>query len=180
MLSQIVLIYYVESQCILRQLHFYTKLSLAMKKLILSALFLSLIFLSAFSQTQNEEKQIQDLIQNSFDDLFSSFQSEKLKDYYTDDFILLEQGEVWDIPTILNYFDRTKQNPNPPTRVNRFEFIETKIEGNRAWIAYHNFATISLNGETVREIRWLESATAVKTKDGWRLDMLHSTRVEKD
>jgi hypothetical protein len=80
---------------------------------------------------------------------------------------------------IQNYLARAQANPNPSTRNNRFEFIQTKVEGNRAWVGYWNYATITRDGEVIREIKWLESATAVKTDTGWRLDMLHSTRVEK-
>ncbi|WP_297337441.1 DUF4440 domain-containing protein [Algoriphagus sp.] len=143
-------------------------------------LFLGLLFLvisSTLSQAQTEEKLIQNLIQDSFDDLFSEFKSEKLLDYYTEDFLLLEQGEVWDNELILAYFERAKQNPNPSVRTNRFEFIETKVSGSTAWVAYHNYATFSQNGEETQQLYWLESATAVKTEKGWRLELLHSTRV---
>ncbi|WP_026969287.1 nuclear transport factor 2 family protein [Algoriphagus terrigena] len=143
-----------------------------------------LIFLffsvSVFAQAQQtaDEKEIQQLIQGSFDTLFSTFDSDQMSKFYTADFILLEDGEVWDNQILLDYFTEAKQNPNPATRVNRFEFIKTTVSGDRGWVAYHNFATISRDGEVIREVRWLESATAVKTDAGWRLDMLHSTRQE--
>ncbi|WP_268036402.1 DUF4440 domain-containing protein [Algoriphagus sp. PAP.12] len=150
---------------------------------IKSTFFLTILMsisFGAFSQNKSDEKAIQELIQNSFDHLFSNFDSGKLSDFYTEDFILLENGEVWDNEIIRGYFEKALQNENRPTRTNRFEFIETKVEGNRGWVAYHNFATISRNGEVIREIHWLESATAIKTPVGWRLDMLHSTRIVKE
>lgn len=144
--------------------------------------YLILLFfsVSVFAQAQQnaDEKAIQQLIQGSFDTLFSTFDSDQMSKFYTADFILLEDGEVWDNQILLDYFTEAKQNPNPPTRVNRFEFIKTTVSGDRGWVAYHNFATISRDGEVIREVRWLESATAVKTDAGWRLDMLHSTRQE--
>lgn len=136
------------------------------------------VSLFAQAQQQTDEEQVQQLIQGSFDVLFSGFEADRVGEFYTEDFILLEDGEVWDMPKILDYFAKARQNTNPTTRVNRFEFIKTSISGNRAWIAYHNFATISRGTEVVREVEWLESATAVKTAEGWRLDMLHSTRLE--
>lgn len=144
------------------------------------ALFLLCFGISLFAQAQQEsdEKQIQDLIQGSFDELFSKFDSDQMGNFYTADFILLENGEVWDNQILLDYFTKAKQNPNPATRVNRFEFIKTTISGDRGWVAYHNYATITKDGQIVREVEWLESATAVKTAAGWRLDMLHSTRQE--
>jgi len=147
-----------------------------MKKYLVLLFFSVSVF--AHAQQESDEKEIQQLIQGSFDTLFSTFDSDQMSKFYTADFILLEDGEVWDNQILLDYFTEAKQNPNPATRVNRFEFIKTTVSGDRGWVAYHNFATISKDGEVIREVRWLESATAVKTDAGWRLDMLHSTRQE--
>ncbi|PZV83846.1 uncharacterized protein DUF4440 [Algoriphagus aquaeductus] len=143
--------------------------------LVLVALLFST---TAFSQT-SDVRQVEQLIQDSFDEIFSNYNAEKLTDFYTEDFILLEHGEVWDMSFIRNYLGKAKSNPNPPTRTNRFEYIKTIVEGDRAWIAYHNYATISRDGQVLRELYWLESATAIRTENGWRLDMLHSTRADK-
>ncbi|MFL0683528.1 MAG: nuclear transport factor 2 family protein [Algoriphagus aquaeductus] len=143
--------------------------------LVLVALLFST---TAFSQT-SDVRQVEQLIQDSFDEIFSNYNAEKLTDFYTEDFILLEHGEVWDMAFIRNYLGKAKSNPNPPTRTNRFEYIKTIVEGDRAWIAYHNYATISRDGQVLRELYWLESATAIRTENGWRLDMLHSTRSDK-
>ncbi len=143
--------------------------------LVLVALLFST---TAFSQT-SDVRQVEQLIQDSFDEIFSNYNAEKLTDFYTEDFILLEHGEVWDMAFIRNYLGKAKSNPNPPTRTNRFEYIKTIVEGDRAWIAYHNYATISRDGQVLRELYWLESATAIRTENGWLLDMLHSTRADK-
>lgn len=144
-------------------------------------LFILFVFLftsPAFSQSA-DQVQVEQLIQNSFDEIFSNYDATKLTDFYTEDFLLLEHGELWDMAFIREYLGKAKSNPNPPTRTNRFEFIKTVVEGDRAWVAYHNYATISRDGQVLRELYWLESATAIRTERGWRLDMLHSTRVEK-
>ncbi len=130
--------------------------------LVLVALLFST---TAFSQT-SDVRQVEQLIQDSFDEIFSNYNAEKLTDFYTEDFILLEHGEVWDMAFIRNYLGKAKSNPNPPTRTNRFEYIKTIVEGDRAWIAYHNYATISRDGQVLRELYWLESATAIRTENG--------------
>ena len=81
---------------------------------------------------------------------------------------------------VTEYFDQAKSNPNRTTRLNKFEFIKTVIDGDRAWTSYWNWATFKQGEKVVRELKWLESATAVRTEEGWRLDMLHSTRVEEN
>lgn len=152
-----------------------------MKKIYL-IFILSLIFqikaLAQNSTKPNDAQEIQQLIQDSFDSLFSNYQAELLDRFYTPDFLLLEQGEVWDMDFIKTYLEDRSKNPNPVTRTNRFEFIKTEVFGERAWVAYHNWATFTKEGTAPREVYWLESASAVRTSEGWRLELLHSTRVE--
>ena len=161
-------------------IHFQFSPVQAMKSIYLF-LFLFLIQFASFAQnpSESDEKQVQQLIQDSFDGIFSAFDSDLLLDFYTSDFLLLEQGEIWDMDLVKNYLTRAKANPNPPTRTNRFDFFQTKVEGNRACIGYWNYATITKDGQVIQELKWLESATAVRTVEGWRLDMLHSTRVQE-
>ena len=151
-----------------------------MKNNLLTLCFLITLSASAIAQAsdkQADERAVQDLIQRSFDSLFSAHRVELVEQYYTSDFLLLEQGEVWTLETVKNYLATAKNRPNPVVRVNRFEFIKTEVFGNRAWVAYHNWASLSTKGQAPRELYWLESATAIKTHSGWRLDLLHSTRV---
>jgi hypothetical protein len=143
---------------------------------------LALFFQVAVQAQTNSKKQatleIHQLIQESFDSLFSAYQANLLERYYTPDFILLEQGEIWDMDFIKSYLSERSLKNNPVTRTNRFEFIKTEIFGDRAWVAYHNYATFTKAGEAPRVVYWLESASAVKTNQGWRLELLHSTRAE--
>ena len=152
-----------------------------MKEIALTLLFPLIFQITALAQNStkpNEEQEIQELIQNSFDSLFSGYRVELLDRFYTPDFLLLEQGEVWDMDFIKTYLGDRSKNPNPVTRTNRFEFIETEVFGDRAWVAYHNWATFTKDGSALREVYWLESASAIRTSGGWRLELLHSTRVE--
>ena len=134
----------------------------------------------AQTQIKSDEAQIKDLIEDSFQEIFSDLDPETLPKYYTDDFLLLEDGEVWDIKIITNYMNRAKQQQNQPVRINSFDFIEVKVLGDMAWTAYHNKASFEKDGEVVGEMNWLESATAIRTQEGWKLQMLHSTVVEKE
>jgi hypothetical protein len=144
--------------------------------------FLALVFQVAVQAQTNSKKQatleIHQLIQESFDSLFSAYHAKLVERYYTPDFILLEQGEIWDMDFIKSYLSERSLKNNPVTRTNRFEFIKTEIFGDRAWVAYHNYATFTKAGEAPRVVYWLESASAVKTNQGWRLELLHSTRAE--
>lgn len=152
-----------------------------MKKISL-IVFLALFFQVVVQAQTNSSKQatleIHQLIQESFNSLFSAYQATLVERYYTPDFILFEQGEIWDLDFIKSYLSERSLKNNLVTRTNRFDFIRTEIFGDRAWVAYHNYATFTKEGEAPREVYWLESAAANKTEEGWRLELLHSTRAE--
>lgn len=143
------------------------------------SLLLLFLSLTAFAQTSTEkdEELLKQLIIDSFQDILSDNKQEKLGDYYTEDFVLLENGEVWDLEIIKGYMDQAAGMDNLPIRINSFSFIDIKIYGDAAWLAYHNTARFENNGEVLGEMSWLESANAIRTPDGWKLELLHSTIV---
>ena len=126
----------------------------------------------------DEEIQIaKDLIQGSFDDLWAGVDSTRISTYHTDDFIILEQGEIWDNDRIKVYMRQQLARPNRPKRTNRMEYISIEKYGPSIQIAYYNFAEFTRADTLVGKAKWLESALAVPTEDGWRLKMMHSTGV---
>lgn len=144
-------------------------------------LLIMFIGITAMSQNSElkKEDQIKELISNSFQKIFSDLDPEALDTYCTQDFLLLETGEVWDMERMRNYLDRASEQKSKVIRFNSFDFIEIKIEGKMAWVAYHNKAEFKSGEEVVREINWLESATAILTEEGWKLQLLHSTIAEE-
>lgn len=130
------------------------------------------------SSIETEKSKIKELITKSFDDIWSGLNSKKIDNYYTKDFLLIENGEVWNNDSIANYLDNAILKKPIPKRENSFEFIEVKISKGMAWIAYKNYATFSVEDKIIGKAYWLESATAILTENGWKLEMLHSTGVE--
>ena len=132
------------------------------------------------SPIKTDESRIKELIIESFDEIWSKLNSKNIDKYYTKDFLLLENGEVWNNDSISNYLDHAVLKKPTPNRVNSIEFIEVKISNGMAWVAYKNQAIFSLDKKTIRKAHWLESATAILTKNGWKLEMLHSTRIKNE
>ena len=145
-----------------------------MKKIFLLLLSLG-TSLTSFAQQKvlSDEIQIQNLIQESFDVLFSTYDLDQIDKYYTPDIKILENGEIWDMEIIKGILEDAKKRGSSE-RINKFDFIETHVDQNMGYTIYHNYATISINGETVREIHWIESVIAVKTADAWKIKNLHS------
>jgi len=129
--------------------------------------------------SQEEKKIAKDLIQGAFDDLWAGVDSTKILDYHTDDFIILEHGEVWDNTRIKKFMRGQLANENRAKRINIMDYISIEKYGPSIQIAYNNKAEFYVNDSLVGNGSWLESALAVETKDGWRLKMMHSTRNGK-
>ena len=141
-------------------------------------LFITTVALGQDSVSSKEEE-IKDLINNSFQEIFSDLDAGALDVYCTEDFLLLETGEVWDMERMRNYLESSGNEKTEVKRINSFDFIEVKIFGKMAWAAYYNKAEFRNDGEVVKEMNWVESATAVLTEEGWKLQLLHSTVAEK-
>jgi len=136
----------------------------------------------SFGQVSNEtdKTRIKNLIIESFDEIWSKLDAKNIDKYYTKDFLLLENGEVWNNDSIKNYLDNAMLRKPNLKRMNTIEVIEIKIANKMAWIAYQNYATFSSDNKIIRKAHWLESATAILTEHGWKLEMLHSTRIVKE
>ena len=129
--------------------------------------------------TAAETQIAKDLIQGAFDDLWAGVDSTKISKYHTDDFIILENGEVWDNNRIKKFMRGQLANPNRPHRKNIMNYISIEKYGPSIQIAYHNSAEFSTADSIVGTGKWLESALAVPTDQGWRLKMMHSTWAQK-
>jgi hypothetical protein len=128
-----------------------------MKKILFLILFLSTIIYTTNGQTNTDKEQIKNVISGSFDVLFSDLKIEQIPNYYTTDFILLEDGEIWDIAKLEAHFNFLLKKEKLPKRINKFDFKRIEITDNTAWVAYYNEATLLFEGKT-KIINWLESA----------------------
>lgn len=136
---------------------------------------LILLLFTQFSFAQTPEKiDVQQVIIRFFDAL-SVANIPQMKAEVSDDFILLENGEIWTIDTLANKISRPK--PEGYLRQNSFDFLSTKIDKNRAYVYYKNKAEISSKTRNAT-IKWLESAILRKEKGRWRMELIHSTPMK--
>ena len=137
------------------------------------ALFFLLSTQFSFAQT-TEKAEVQQVITRFFDAL-SVANIPLMKAEVSDDFILLENGEIWTIDTLANKISRPK--PEGYLRQNSFDFIETKIDKNRAWVYFKNKAEITSKTRNLT-VKWLESVIFRKEKGRWRMEFMHSTPMK--
>jgi hypothetical protein len=103
----------------------------------------------------------------------SAFDYARMKSVVTDDFQLLEDGEVWDIDTLISVI---KPGEDPYVRRNFFSLIRAELNDDVGWVSYWNRATFTVS-DSVTEWIWLESAWLINENGEWKLQLLHSTPV---
>lgn len=112
-----------------------------------------------------------------FFDALANLDVVKMKSYCSPDITLLESGQVWNIDTLALRVTKRKASIPDFKRINKIDFIETKVKENIAWISYFNQATISFSGKTT-DIKWLESVVLIRDQGKWKISLLHSTKLE--
>lgn len=127
--------------------------------------------------TSEEKKIAKGLIQGSFDDLWGGMDSTKILDYHTEDYYILEHGEIWNNDRVKLFMKTSLDRGDLPKRVNRMEYHTIEKYGDAINIAYDNYGDFYKGDSLVWEGHWLESAYIIPTEAGWRIRSMHSTRM---
>ncbi|MFY7838757.1 MAG: nuclear transport factor 2 family protein [Lacibacter sp.] len=144
-------------------------------KLLLVAVLLSTITLA---QTATKEQQlIQQTIENMFATLTNA-DTAALKTFVTTDVRFYEYGQVWTLDTLIQKMTASTSIKDFK-RSNRFQYVNTIIKGNTAWVTYYLESVITRNGKE-DILNWMETVVLLKVKKGWKIDVLHSTRLMKN
>ena len=104
----------------------------------------------------------------------SNRDGEAMRKTATEDFQLLEHGEDWSMQKLV---DAVQPKGKPRERKNFFKQIRARQNGDMAWVSYWNKAEIR-SESGLRTLVWLESAVMVKDDDRWKVQLLHSTRLD--
>lgn len=106
---------------------------------------------------------------------FSGFDKQKYRALLTDDYQLLENGELLDLEGDVAMMATPDSGHR---RTDAFDFRSVKIHDDIAYAVYFLKSEIrDRNGSRNRE--WLESAILRRSGTGWRMALLHSTRIAK-
>lgn len=111
----------------------------------------------------------------------SAFDEKGVRSAATKDFHLLENGHIWDMDKLASGIVQGKGRFK---RRNFFSVIQQQTQGDMMWISYWNKAIFSAKNKETGEhqekaVFWAESIVLVKVKDLWKIQMLHSTKVEE-
>jgi ketosteroid isomerase-like protein len=148
-----------------------------MKKItLLLPAILCVAVLHAQQPTTKNQQAVQQTVIKFFDAL-SNRDSVTLKAYSTADITLYEYGQVWNIDTLILKAITLNQSANFK-RTNSFEFINTTVDKNTAWVTYRLQSVIIKDGKQTT-VQWLETVVLEKERKQWKVKHLHSTLIKR-
>jgi ketosteroid isomerase-like protein len=106
---------------------------------------------------------------------FSAFDKQKYRALLTEDYLLLENGELLDLEGDVAMMATADSGHR---RVDAFDFRSVKVHGDTAYAVYFLKSEIT-DKKGARNLEWLESAILRRAGSGWRMALLHSTRIAK-
>ena len=110
-------------------------------------------------------------------DALSNRDSVSLKNYCTADITLYEYGQVWNLDTLI-LKAITMNRAADFKRTNSFEFINTTVDKDMAWVTYRLQSVMTREGKQ-GTVQWLETVVLVNDKKQWKVRHLHSTLIKR-
>lgn len=149
-----------------------------MRKLA-SLLLVSIVTNVAFAQQSatKDQLEVQQTIIRLFDAL-SARDAQALRKECTTDVRFNEYGEAWPIDTLI-HLAITKNTVPDFKRINTLDFVSTTIKGDVAWTTYNLHSQGASNGKDF-SVNWMETVILVREAKKWKINVLHSTRVDKN
>ena len=151
---------------------------ITLKKIIILilAIYISTL-LHAQQQLTKDQQEVNQTVINFFEAI-SNRNSADLKDNCTVDILLLENGSIWNADTLI-LKAITLNTATDFKRINTFDFINTTVADNTAWVTYNLHSEITRNGKQAT-VQWMETVILIKEKQKWKIKVLHSTLIKRN
>jgi len=94
----------------------------------------------------------------------------------TENYLLIEKGEVLNLKMESDYYKTNAQRIID--RKNYFDFKYVRINGNNAYAVY-NLKSEILEKGILKTYTWIESVILKKVNRKWKIELIHSTPIEK-
>jgi len=122
---------------------------------------------------QDDSAAVRDTIRTLYE-YYAALDKAKYRALLTGDYLLLENGEVLDIEGDLALMPSSAVDYR---RTDAFDFRSVRILGDMAYAVYFLKSEIT-DPEGARHRAWLESVILRRAGKGWRVALLHSTRLQ--
>jgi len=146
-----------------------------MKNLLLAiSLFLFLFNGCKPSNRRNNPENLKEVLIDYFGGIKTK-NYQKMKDLTTSDFVLYEDGKIWNNDSLIHLVK------NSPKFTAEYTFKDFKItvDDSTGSMYYSNHGAFIFNDTSHVNFDWLESASFKKINDHWKIAFLHSTTKKK-
>lgn len=142
-----------------------------MKKLIFCLIIFTAITIGCGQTSNHEDPEILKQVLFEYFEGIKNKDLERMNDVTTSDFVLFEDGKVWNNDSLFNLLH------SMPDYVAEYEFshINIEMENKVGYMVYFNHMDITLSDTIKQQYDWIESATFKKIDGVWKLNFLHST-----
>jgi lactoylglutathione lyase len=123
-----------------------------------------------------DEAAVKQAVRGAYSVFYGDVDKVKYRSLLTDDYVLLENGELLDVEGDIALMPASGDDYQ---RTDAFDFRLVKIHGNTAYAVYFLKSEIMDKKNGARSREWLESAILRRSDTGWRMALLHSTRIGK-
>ena len=141
---------------------------------IIAIVFLLTCSIVSYSQSQADSLAIMNLIQRDYD-TYSTLDTEAHRKNCTSDYVLIENGERLSLEQEIGYM---KSLSKKASRKNQFDHVVMKVKGNFAYVIYELKSVVTRDGAT-KNYQWTESVILNRESTGWKLALIHSTKVKE-
>lgn len=131
-----------------------------------------MLFTNCFSQKNNDSATIVQLLKADYATMDNMDINAHLNNV-TGDYLLIENGDVWDINTELDSIYRKYSNKTF-RRSDFFTIKLVKVSGNMAYAVWYLRSEFNDKGD-VRVKTWNESGAFRKEQGRWKIALIHST-----
>jgi hypothetical protein len=101
-----------------------------------------------------------------------------MRSLVTQDYYVLEQGELFDVEGHINWLQEVA--PPPVTLSFTFDYVDILVKGTTAWMVYYDFLDVYVGETVVGHWEGLESAVFLKSTGEWKLAMLTATEIPQE
>jgi ketosteroid isomerase-like protein len=133
--------------------------------------------LYAQEQSTKNQDAVQQVVVKMFEAL-SNRDSAGLKMYCAQNILLFENGQVWNMDTLI-IKAILLNTTSDYKRTNSFEFLNTEVNNNTAWVSYDLRSDITRNSKQ-GSAHWMETVVLIKEKNQWKIKLLHSTLIKRN
>jgi ketosteroid isomerase-like protein len=132
-----------------------------------------IVSMEAFAQAKNDSMEIIQLLKEDYKTMVS-FDIKKHMAFCTDDYLLIENGEIWNMEKETEYYKQNAQRVIE--RKDNFDFKYINVLANTAYAVYNLKSEIRENGKLTQK-NWNESAIFRKIDGRWKIALIHSTKT---